>query len=173
MFKRHSKWGRIIPPLVASLTLAFAFVLSPIGVRADAWVSGFLRDATGNLDVNISAQSGAALNVACSSGCAGAPQYTIANAPASATCVAPSVCVIKNAPGTLHNIVSLTTAGSAQPAGLCVWYDNAAAASGTIIYQENGIGAGQVVTLDAKTSFGITMQCAANPGGGGINTEFN
>lgn len=99
-----------------------------------------------------------------------APSWNTNVTPADTTCVSPAVCTYKQGSGTLHEIISLTVAGATQPAGNCIWYDNASAASGKILYAESGFGAGQYVVLDENVSFGVTVQCAAAPGGFGLMT---
>lgn len=158
MLKGKNVWGRLIAPLLFAIAIGATLSITPLRVMADNWASGFVRDSNGYLDVNVKAGGGS-------------PSYAVYNMPASTSCVSPAVCVVKNTAGTLHSIVSLTVAGATQPAGTCTWYDNATSASGTVLYEENGMGAGQVVTLDAQALNGVTVQCAAAPGGGGINVE--
>lgn len=113
--------------------------------------------------------TGTNLHMVCDSGCSGAGAWQAYVVPASASCVSPAVCVVKSGAGTLAALINEST--SPQPAGNCELYDNASAASGTVLYIENSIGAGQVITFTPygiKTANGIVIQCAANPGGSGL-----
>lgn len=135
-------------------------------------------DGSGNVKVTNQAPvtvlqpTGSNLHTACDSGCVGAP-FTYYLVPASATCVTPAVCVIKAAPATFFGLQN--PAPSAQPVGSannCTLYDNASAASGNVLYQENGLGPGQVVTIAASrglaTLNGLVIQCLTNPTGNGL-----
>lgn len=112
-----------------------------------------------------------ALHDICDSGCIGMPGGWSVSPVNGSTCNAPAVCVLKNSAGVFGGITNEST--SAQPSGNCVWYDNASAASGTVLYIETNIGAGQIVTMPYPgVAFvnGLTMQCAASLTGSGLIT---
>lgn len=72
--------GRFVVPLVAVLVMVVSLVLIP-GVRAsaDSWIQGFVRDAAGNLDVNVAGGAGSGTS---------SPAYTrIQDATSSTTAV--------------------------------------------------------------------------------------
>lgn len=157
---------------------------SPLDVNGNVKVADQLLPLDGSNNVRTAVQNfpstttvvqatGTNLHVVCDGNtCSASPPWSYFAVPATTTCVS-AVCVVKASSGTLAGLVNEST--SAQPAGNCTIYDNASAASGQILYVENGIGAGQVITLSQigiKAVNGIVIQCAATPGGSGLLVLF-
>lgn len=119
--------------------------------------------------VQVTQAVGNSLHMVCDTGCLGVSPWQPYVVPATTACVSPAVCIIKASTATLAAIINESTA--AQPAGVCTLYDSSTAASGTVLYTENGMGAGQVISFTAdgiKTTNGLAIQCAATPGGSGL-----
>lgn len=136
--------------------------------QVTATVSNFPSQQTVNGTVTVTQSSGSNLQMTCASGCAG-NAWSYYSVPASTSCVSPAVCVIGSPARTLAAIINLST--SAQSAGNCTVYDNASAASGQVVYIENGIGPGQIITFSTnglKLTNGLVLQCAVAPTGSGL-----
>lgn len=129
---------------------------------------GSAGSPTGGVLTVQGASGGTNVNVNCASGCTQSPiGWTYYVIPASAACVT-AACTIKSGAGTFGGIINEST--SAQPAGNCAWYDSLTA-TGNVVYLETTIGAGQIITQPypgVALTTGLTVQCAANPGGSGI-----